>query len=540
MVPESALQTAAMTQDSPVGVEPIEQIVMMENHDEAYHAWKKAGFRDRIVVHVDPHIDFGWMPERDPAELLQARSLGELEEQSAEASVWNFSGRSMGELIAIGNYLNPALREGIVRSFYWVVPDGFLKTLKQRKLLEKMLNTGRKAHPRAFEKIAWVNGSLRGEIYGKPMTVCTLSDLPEFEESILLDIDTDFLVIDSISPFYPYADLPKTRPWIWPEELVARFGERRLRTDFVTIAYSVEGGYTPLGYKYLGDDLATLLRDPGLAARHGQIMVLKRQASLYQEEKKIPEAMHAYESALAANSDDASIHYQLAHLCYEKGQADQVRGHYQHAVTLDPSYRTAYKTFGPVYFALGRFPQSEAEYRKALTFDPDDVDAHCGLADLCLQQRRWNEAITHFRRASELGQQHGRAHFGLGYVYVKLRDWSAAEKALRQALASEEYEGRAHYWLGYVYRRVRRWDGALAAYKAARRLGIRGIPIHLSLGRLYLRKGNFYQASRQYGKMVRLLPAVLLMALRRFLKRAIRMLSKRRHDGQPEYTFCQG
>ena len=315
-----------------VGVEPIKQIVMMEDHDDAYYAWQKARIRDRILVHIDAHIDFGWIAERDPAELLELRSLREVQQQSAETSLWNFSGRSKGKLIDIGNYINPALREDIVRSFYWVVPDGFLGNLRQQKLLEKMLNNLRETHPRAAEKATWVNGSLRGTIYGKPLTVCSLSDLPEFGESILLDIDTDFLVIESISGSYPYADPPRTTPWIWPEELVARLRERRLRTDFVTIAYSVEGGYTPLGYKYLGDDLARLFRDPSLVMDHRQTMALTRQAALYQEEKKIPEAIRAYERALAANSDGASTHYQLAQLFYDQGRVDQARGHYEQAV----------------------------------------------------------------------------------------------------------------------------------------------------------------------------------------------------------------
>lgn len=544
MMPEALSSISPMTsrvapgderpkQSSLVGVEPIEQIMMMENHDQAYYAWRNAGLRDRIVVHVDAHIDVDWIPERDPAELLELQSLREFEEQSAKDSLWNFSGRSMGDLIQIGNYLNPALREGIVRSFYWVVPDGFLGTARPPKLLEKMLNSMRKAHPRALGEVTWANGSLRAEIYGIPMTVCTLSDLPEFEESVLLDIDTDFLVIESIAASYPYADPARTAPWIWPEELVAMLRERRLRADFVTIAYSVEGGYTPLGYKGLGDDLAMLLRDPGLATGHGQIMQLKQQAALSREEKKIPEAIHLYERALAANSDGASTHYQLAQLFYEQGRADQARGHYEQAVALDPSYRTAYNNCGPVWFNLGRFAQSEAEYRKALAFDPDDAHAYCGLADLCVRQRHWNEAIAHYRRASELRPDDGRAHLGLGYVHVKLRSWNAAEEALKEALRSERHEGLAHYWLGYVHSKRRRWDDAFEAYKAAKRRGFGDLRIYLSLGRLYLLKGNFYQASRHYGKVIRLLPVILLITVRRLLRRTRRMLSQRRHDGQP-------
>ncbi len=532
MVPETLTAIAPTTQSGLVGVEPIEQIVMMENHDDAYYAWQKAGLRDRIVVHVDAHIDFGWMPERDLAELLQVRSLRELEEQSAKPSLWNFSGVTIGNLINVGNYLNPALREGIVRSMYWVAPDGFFRTPQQRKRLEKMLDTLGKTHPQAYEKIARAGQALRAKIYGKPLTVCPLSDLPEFEETVLLDIDTDFLVIDSMSASYPYAEPLEASPWIWPDKLVAKLHERRLRTDFVTIAYSVEGGYTPLGCKYLGDDLARLLRDPSSSISDRRIMSLKRESALQTQEKKLSEARHALMHGLARDSQDASIHYQLAQLFYKDQRLDDARAHYKQAAALDPSYRNAYNNFGPVYFKLGRLADSEGEYRKALTLDPDDADASYGLADLCAAQRRWHEAIHHYRRARELRSDDGRAHLGLGYVYAKIRDWVSAEDELRRILTSERYGARAQYWLGYVCSKRRHWDDALAAYRAARRLGHRSIWVHLGLGRLYLRKRNFYAAGRHYGKVARRLPAISLVAIRRLLKRTGRMLSRWAYDAE--------
>src|SRR6266849_6150285 len=76
-----------------VGTDPINNVVMMEDHDGAYYAWKQAGLKDRIAVHIDAHIDFGWIPERDPEELLALRTLRELENQSSADSLWNFTGR---------------------------------------------------------------------------------------------------------------------------------------------------------------------------------------------------------------------------------------------------------------------------------------------------------------------------------------------------------------------------------------------------------------------------------------------------------------
>ena len=507
-----------------VGAEPIDRVVMMEDHDGAYYAWKQAGLRDRIAVHIDAHIDFGWIPERDPEEFLALRTLRELEDLSSADSLWNFTGRPTDKLIDLGNYLNPALREGILRSVYWVAPDGFFATLRRRKQLEAMLHGIRKSNPRALQQIEWTDGALRAALYGKPFTICPLSKLPRFDEDVLLDIDTDFLVVGSISSAYPHHDVPHPIPWIWPDELVERLRERQLRTDWVTIAYSVQGGYTPLGYKYLADDLALLFRDPDLPLRQRELKRLKNEAARAQDAGELAEAWEAYARIVALNPADASVHYRLAQLAYEQGQGDEARKHYEQAISLDPSYRTEYNNFGPVYLTLGQFAHSAAEYRMIVTLDPHNASAHRGLAEVSQEQGRWDDALAHYRRASELRPDDGRARLGLGRAHVRFRNWSSAETELTQAARSKECAGAAQYWLGYVYAKQRRWDEALAAYKAARQLRFRPRGLYLALGRLYLRKGNLYQATRHYGKAARCLTAELRYRVRRLPKAARRML----------------
>lgn len=31
-----------------IGLEPVDRTFVMENHDEAYHVWRKAGVRERV------------------------------------------------------------------------------------------------------------------------------------------------------------------------------------------------------------------------------------------------------------------------------------------------------------------------------------------------------------------------------------------------------------------------------------------------------------------------------------------------------------
>src|SRR5256885_4095439 len=47
-----------------VGVDPIQQVHLMENHDQSYHLWRDAGFRNRIVLHIDAHHDMWWIDDK--------------------------------------------------------------------------------------------------------------------------------------------------------------------------------------------------------------------------------------------------------------------------------------------------------------------------------------------------------------------------------------------------------------------------------------------------------------------------------------------
>lgn len=37
---------------------------VFENHDEAYHIWRRAGLTGKTLVHLDAHHDMAWLEYR--------------------------------------------------------------------------------------------------------------------------------------------------------------------------------------------------------------------------------------------------------------------------------------------------------------------------------------------------------------------------------------------------------------------------------------------------------------------------------------------
>ena len=334
------------TLDSPAVVH------QMDNHDRAYSLWREAGLRDRILIHVDAHHDMWWTENPNS--------------------------------LSIANFICPALKDGIVREMYWVVPDGTWNSSAGRAALRRHLQAIQARYPGDPPAIQWDERRIRTTVLGRPLAICSMDSLPLLSERVLLDIDVDYLIIPRVS--YGEWDTHSPLPWRWPSELVALLHARNVKADFVTIASSVEGGHTPLQWKYLGGELAMRLRLPDGDARLKPYERM-REGAVAQRGRDEIRAENAFRDV--GDTLGAAAGFSLAHLLADQGRAEEGRHCYDRALALDPSYRGAYSTQGvPLYFARS-YAAAERAFSRTLLLDPADPSAHLGLGWMAARRKRW-------------------------------------------------------------------------------------------------------------------------------------------------------
>jgi hypothetical protein len=245
-----------------VGKEPTECIILMENHNLAFSVWQKEKKRDRILIHIDAHLDFSWIPDKKLYKILLSSSLCEENHPSGRKPLWYLEEEEIMKAIDTGNYLYPALKDGVISELYWVVPDKIWDIPEERAIIKKILQQILEKHPKEkAAKIILKENSIVTTICGRKFTACKLSNLPTINESVLLDIDVDFFIVNSRQKEIAGITMENRKPWMWPSELITILKNKRIKTDCVTISYSVAEGFTPLKYKYLGDQVANLLRN---------------------------------------------------------------------------------------------------------------------------------------------------------------------------------------------------------------------------------------------------------------------------------------
>ncbi len=123
----------------------------------------------------------------------------------------------------MGNYIYPAMQEGIVKNFYWVVPGGLKQFKESGKFIKNTVTNLTKNTFRPHSR-----GIISTEFLGRNFVVCTLERLPVLRDNVLLDIDTDFLMMDSLLISSNTAKIGKRKPWILPQDDIADLAYTRI------------------------------------------------------------------------------------------------------------------------------------------------------------------------------------------------------------------------------------------------------------------------------------------------------------------------
>jgi len=481
---------------------------LMENHDGAYYIWRDLGVKDRILVHIDAHHDMWWAED------------------------------TKASLVTIANFICPALKEGIVREVFWVVPDATWESARARrpvwqhvKLIAKGFSKG---GPSAV--IGMREGRLKAVLLGKPVTVCPLRLLPALGDDVLLDIDTDYLLIPRVT-CWNYEDHSPV-PWLWPRDLVKRLEEAGIRSTVRTVVYSVEGGYTPLKWKYLGDELAARLGGSKDSWLDG-LEVMNDGARAEQRGER-EAAARIYSEAARRLPDSAAPWFRLALLYADSGQTEEGRNCYREAVRRDSSYVTAYSSQG-FHFEWREEPErSEQEHSRMLAIAPQDPYAYLGMARLAARKKKWAEAEDWLRQSIEAHHSLMDAYRILAKVLVQQKRYGEAieayERSLKLALAGARpidlilTHPAQHVFLDPEHSLIHARLARLYSLTGADRKAVTGFRISIGAGcdfpvlrfrlaRVYFRQKHAGKAAAEIWAGVRRLPVTMWRACRRWVRR---------------------
>jgi tetratricopeptide (TPR) repeat protein len=408
------------------------KISLIEDHQEALKIWRERGFKNFDLVHLDAHIDFGFHPARPIERIInEIRSIKELKRNLEYSLAFIRYEKDFDKQTNIGNYIYPAMCEGIVKDFYWVIPGRSKEFKKSLKIIKEML--------KSFSAIRSTlkDGIISTELLGRKFVICTLEKLPILKQKVLLDIDTDFLVTDSLLNANNTAKIGKRTRWIRPDRLVKELSGKIFHPLFTTIAYSVNGGFTPMRYKVLGDELAHRLSPKHFKEHFGQKFI----ASVF----------------------------------FERFASTGKKEYYRKAIKIDPSYRAADNNYGPLYLSIRKFSRAKKEFSKIVKVDPKNPYPFLGLGSIALEKKDFYKAKRHFSYTLSLKRDLPQALFGLAKAEFRLKNFKKAKDLFCRYRSLQPLQPQSYYFLGQIYERERSFEKAAVCYQDALRLGLNNI-----------------------------------------------------------------
>lgn len=216
---------------------------LFEDHCESYIHWKSKGLKNLCVIHVDAHLDVSEDGLADDLleKMKNCRTSFELEQfRRNDDILWGG--------FHPGNYLYPAIREGIVSKLVWVIPEWLPGRRNLLNWAKEDLQEWIEITLSDYDSLRMKGEKVSGKLLGCEFEICFLKDLKAQGENIAWDIDSDYLIDNN--------DCASMSP----EELVSNLRKKAPNPVIITIAYSVNGGYLPPHQKYLGDLIFKALR----------------------------------------------------------------------------------------------------------------------------------------------------------------------------------------------------------------------------------------------------------------------------------------
>ncbi|MCX5751003.1 MAG: UPF0489 family protein [Candidatus Saganbacteria bacterium] len=458
------------------------KIILIEDHHQALDAWRKEAFKSLPLVHLDAHIDFGFYHVKPIEQVMgEAKTIADLKKQLEATLLYKKYRDDIEAQLNIGNYIYPAVRDGIVNKFYWVVPGRSKEFKLGLKDLKSQVKHLRSQDPYKSDTL----------LYKHYFETTHLFAIPKIEDQILLDIDVDFMLFDSVNnkDMSLNKNVGKRSPWMYPKELVSLVKEKFPQAICITIAYSVNGGFTPIEYKFFGDEIYLRLKDL-VDEELEEIFSLRVKGITEALQGRVKTAIVAFEAAVKQLGTyknlalDCKARF-FAHLCFwlftvhwQLKQKKAAKKYYQKLLKLDPAYRVKDNNLGPIFLRDGKLSAAQGDFEKILYCDSKDPFALCGLGDISFRRKRYKEALIRYKQALRLSPKEKGVLLGVVSSQLKLNQLQEAAKNLAAFKVIDPFNPQGFLLQARLHKQREETKSALGFYKEALMAGSWGMELY--------------------------------------------------------------
>ncbi|BDV44318.1 hypothetical protein GURASL_32410 [Geotalea uraniireducens] len=380
-----AAKLAGCSSAPPVlGRNPLAKPFVMEDHSQALAHWAERGVRDAVLMNIDTHDDFRWIPHEKIAALEGLYRQRDWRRFRAADSLGDES------LYHIGNWIYAGARLGIFSEIYWVIPFRYFPREDAEAQLQQLLTACRfKAED--IQTFRLRDRQFVGSFRGIPVTICGLESLPAIDRPLLLSFDVDF--------FPTYSQQYRESYLTALHNVFDALDARDYRIRDAIVCSSVNGDYyLPPHLRWVADAVTMILVRPQLLRQSPpeQLLLLQQLDTAYRTtdaaamlqlleqyldryplpplllykayahllEHEFPPALAAAESCCRQDKRYCPALPYIGIICYEKGLYREAEKFFRAGFVADPAMRTGLFQFGHCLRKLGRLQEALDVYER--------------------------------------------------------------------------------------------------------------------------------------------------------------------------------
>jgi tetratricopeptide (TPR) repeat protein len=228
-----------------------------------------------------------------------------------------------------------------------------------------------------------------------------------------------------------------------------------------------------------------------------------QEAQAAEKAKDYNRAAAAYQAILKVRPQWALIHQSLGVVYHLQSRFPEAIASLEKALKLDPSLWGSHLFLGMGYYRTNQFLKAIPVLEQSVKLNPKlaEGEARLWLGSSFLALSRFDEALEQFRRLAELKPRDLEALYNLAEVCNR---YSSALFERITVLDPESAE--AHRLQAEWFEWQEKTDEGIGEYLQAAKARSDWEGIHLSVGNLYLRKGELAKAAQAFGEELRIAP----------------------------------
>ena len=204
---------------------------------------------------------------------------------------------------------------------------------------------------------------------------------------------------------------------------------------------------------------------------------------------------------------EKEFHSELGHYYQRSGKSPEAIAAYEKALALDPDFGFVLNQAGYAYAGIGEFDKAIRNFERYAAANPGEANPIDSIAELYFRRGNFDAAKAKYQEALEIRPDFSASCWGLAYIYACEENYAEAGHWLEEFIARAPtlFEKAEGLWLrAFYYYFLGRWDQSLAEFstlsglfeKAGATTALAGT--NAVMGHLCVDRGEYDSARRAF------------------------------------------